>query len=51
MKKVFQIINKLHDEIKQHEMEKNEFLGNLELKDSENQKVNAELKRLRVVNC
>ncbi|EJW87170.1 hypothetical protein WUBG_01920 [Wuchereria bancrofti] len=40
-------IDKLHTEIKQHEMENNELIRNLEMKDSENQRINAELKRLR----
>ncbi|MCP9260394.1 hypothetical protein DINM_003748 [Dirofilaria immitis] len=40
-------INTLHYEIKQYEMENNELMRNLEIKDVENQKVNAELRRLR----
>ncbi|CAG9536049.1 unnamed protein product [Cercopithifilaria johnstoni] len=40
-------IDKLHWEVKQREMENDELIHNLEMKDIENQKVNIELKRLR----
>ncbi|KAL3998697.1 hypothetical protein ACH3XW_16070 [Acanthocheilonema viteae] len=40
-------VDKLHSEIKQHEMENDKLTRNLEMKDIENQRVNAELKRLR----
>ncbi|EJD75219.1 hypothetical protein LOAG_17587 [Loa loa] len=40
-------VDNLHAEIKQHEMDNSELIRNLEMKDIENQKVNAELKRLR----
>ncbi|VDO60099.1 unnamed protein product [Onchocerca flexuosa] len=40
-------VSTLNSEIKKHEMEKSELERNLEMKDVENQKVNAELKRLR----
>ncbi|VDO24731.1 unnamed protein product, partial [Brugia timori] len=42
-----EIVDNLHTEIKQREMENNELIRNIEMKDSENQKINAELKRLR----
>ncbi|VDN94945.1 unnamed protein product [Brugia pahangi] len=42
-----EIVDNLHTEIKQREMENNELIRNIEMKDSENQKISAELKRLR----